>query len=35
LNRQSNATLPACSCTRRASISVMCVFFECKSLCLE
>lgn len=35
LNRQSNATLPACSCARRANISVTCVFFERKSLCLQ
>jgi hypothetical protein len=28
LNRQSNATLPACSCTRQASISVTCVFLN-------
>jgi hypothetical protein len=35
LNRQSNATLPACSCARQVSISVTCVFFERKSLCLQ
>jgi hypothetical protein len=35
LKRQSNATLPACSCARRASISVTCVFFERKYLYLQ
>jgi hypothetical protein len=35
LDHQLNATLPACSCARWASISVTCVFLERKSLCLQ
>ena len=32
LNRHSDVTLPACSCDRRVSINVTCVFFERKLL---